>query len=59
MLAFSLGAGRLWGLKNLSDERWVARLPDGENRDVEPGRNVKLAVGTKICFGRAEGVLVQ
>jgi serine/threonine protein kinase len=44
---------RVWGLKNLSGEKWVVRLPAGDTR------NVKLVVGTKISFGRAEGVLVQ
>ena len=45
----------IWGLKNLTNERWVATLPDGTVKDVEPGRNVTIAVGVKINFGRAEG----
>lgn len=45
----------LWGLKNLSAEKWVITLPDGTFKDVEPGRSVSLAVGTKINFGQKEG----
>ena len=44
-----------WGLKNLSGEQWAATSSDGTARDVEPGRNVPLAVGTRIHFGKAEG----
>jgi hypothetical protein len=45
----------LWGLKNLSGDKWVSRMADGTIRDVEPGRSVTLAVGTKIQFGASEG----
>lgn len=45
----------LWGLRNLSQSRWVAAFGDGTVRDVEPGRSVPLAVGTRILFGRCEG----
>jgi DNA-binding helix-hairpin-helix protein with protein kinase domain len=46
---------RIWGLKNLSQEKWVSTAADGTVRDVVPGRSVTLAVGTKIHFGKAEG----
>lgn len=45
----------IWGLKNVSDEKWVSKLADGAVKDVEPGRSVSLAVGTKIQFGKSEG----
>ncbi len=45
----------LWGLKNLSGEKWVATFPDGTVRDIEPGRSAPLAVGLKINFGKVEG----
>jgi DNA-binding helix-hairpin-helix protein with protein kinase domain len=45
----------VWGLKNLSGEKWVCTLADGTVRDVEPGRSVTLAVGTKVQFGVSEG----
>ncbi|NJP05880.1 MAG: serine/threonine protein kinase [Chloroflexaceae bacterium] len=44
-----------WGLRNLSSDKWVCTLADGSVRDVEPSRNVPLAVGTKVNFGRSEG----
>ena len=44
-----------WGLKNLTSDRWTAISADGTSRDVQPGKNVPLAVGTKIHFGKTEG----
>jgi eukaryotic-like serine/threonine-protein kinase len=44
----------IWGLKNLSPEKWVISAADGM-RDVAPGRSVTLALGTKIHFGHLEG----
>jgi hypothetical protein len=45
----------IWGLKNLSDNKWVVTTADGAVRDVEPQRSVTLSVKTRIQFGRAEG----
>jgi hypothetical protein len=45
----------VWGLKNVSKDKWVITATDGSVKDVEPGRSVSLTVGTKIQFGRAEG----
>jgi hypothetical protein len=44
----------IWGLRNLSDERWAITGADG-TKDVPPGRAVTLAAGTRIHFGRVEG----
>lgn len=45
----------VWGLKNLSGEKWVSTTADGTVRDVEPERSVTMAVGTRINFGSSEG----
>jgi hypothetical protein len=45
----------IWGLKNLSQEKWGITTADGTVKDVEPGRSVTLAVGTRINFGKVEG----
>lgn len=45
----------IWGLKNLSGDKWVTTAADGTVKDVESGRSVTLAVGTKINFGKLEG----
>ncbi|MDQ3649298.1 MAG: serine/threonine protein kinase [Acidobacteriota bacterium] len=45
----------IWGLKNLTDEKWVVTTADGDVRDVEANRSVTLSVGTRIHFGEAEG----
>lgn len=48
---------RIWGLKNLSDEKWVCTTAEGTVKDVPPGRSVTLVVGTKIHFGKTEGAI--
>jgi serine/threonine protein kinase len=45
----------VWGLRNLSEGRWVATTADGSTKDVEPGKSIVLAKGTKIAFGRLTG----
>ena len=45
----------IWGLKNLSAEKWVVTTPDGAVKEVEPQRSVTLTAGAKINFGAAEG----
>ncbi len=45
----------IWGLKNLSDSKWVRANPDGSTQDILPGQSVSLAKGTKIHFGKADG----
>ena len=45
----------LWGLKNLSRDKWVTTSADGAIKDVEPGRSLTIAVGAKVNFGKAEG----
>ena len=45
----------IWGLRNLGQEKWVITTPDGEIKDVPPGRSATLNVGAKINFGKREG----
>ncbi len=45
----------IWGLKNCSGGKWVAKMPDGSVKDIEPGRSVRLADKTKVNFGKVEG----
>ncbi len=45
----------LWGLQNLSPARWVTTSTEGVVQEVEPGRSLPLALGTKVSFGSAEG----
>jgi eukaryotic-like serine/threonine-protein kinase len=44
----------IWGLRNLSPEKWVATKPDGEITDVETGRSVTLATGLRLQIGASE-----
>lgn len=39
------------GLKNLSQRAWLAHLPDGSQRTIDPGQSVKLSEGGRIDFG--------
>ncbi len=45
----------IWGLRNLTLEKWVITLSDGTIKDVEPGRSMTMAPGVKINFGKREG----
>jgi serine/threonine protein kinase len=45
----------IWGLKNLSSKKWTTKSVDGAIQEIEPGRSVRLAVGTVINFGAIEG----
>lgn len=46
------------GLKNLSDHKWQVIIPQSHVlRNVEPGQSVKLALGTKINFGKIKGIV--
>ncbi len=45
----------IWGLKNLSAEKWAVTAADGAIKEVEPQRSVTLAAGATINFGKVEG----
>lgn len=45
----------IWGLKNVSAEKWVTIPVGGSAQDVPPGRTVTLVSGTRIQFGTIEG----
>jgi hypothetical protein len=49
------GDPSILGLKNLTGQTWSATLSEGEQRQVEPGRSIKVAAGTKIDFGSVLG----
>ena len=44
----------VWGLRNLTSEKWVATTTDGL-KDVDPGKSAPLVSGVKISFGKVEG----
>ncbi len=46
---------KIWGLKNLAQDKWVITTPDGVIKDVDPGKSVTLQVGVRINFGKIEG----
>jgi len=48
----------IWGLKNLSDNKWLSTSANGDINYVDPGRSVRLATGIKINFGKEEGEII-
>jgi hypothetical protein len=50
---------QILGLQNLATRAWFATLPDGQETQIEPGRNVRLASGTKINFGVLKGEIEE
>jgi len=46
---------QIWGLRNLTGQKWVSRERDGSAFDVQAGQTVTLASGTCIHFGHREG----
>jgi RsiW-degrading membrane proteinase PrsW (M82 family) len=48
------------GLKNLGAQVWQVRLRDGSRNQLEPQRNLRLAVGVQIDFGAGlQAVVMQ
>jgi Ca-activated chloride channel family protein len=47
------------GLRNLSQQTWTATLVGGDRRQIEAGKTIRLAVGTKIDFGGITGEVAQ
>jgi len=45
----------IWGLKNLTTEKWVATMANGSLKDVEPEKSVPLGKNVKINFGNVIG----
>ncbi|NEQ41601.1 MAG: VWA domain-containing protein [Okeania sp. SIO3I5] len=43
------------GLQNLSNQTWVAIMANGESKNIEPTRTLKLVAGTQIKFGSVKG----
>jgi RsiW-degrading membrane proteinase PrsW (M82 family) len=43
------------GIKNMSTNNWKAYTPDGQVRQLEPGRLLRLARGVVIDFGSVRG----
>jgi len=47
----------LWGLKNVSQNKWTSFGPEGKGVEVGPGRSVSLVPGLRIQFGNVEAVI--
>jgi DNA-binding helix-hairpin-helix protein with protein kinase domain len=49
------GDPSVWGLCNLTQEKWTFTRPDGSTVDVPPGTNVPLTSGNTVNFGPVRG----
>jgi eukaryotic-like serine/threonine-protein kinase len=47
----------IWGLRNLSESPWSSTNAAGQPADVPPGKSVALVPGSRIMFGKTEGVI--
>jgi hypothetical protein len=45
----------IWGLKNLSGDKWSSVDSGGSIRDIEPGQSITLSSSRRINFGKLEG----
>jgi len=45
----------IWGLKNISDEKWSTTAKDGSVKEINPGQSLTLATEIEINFGKAKG----
>jgi RsiW-degrading membrane proteinase PrsW (M82 family) len=45
-------------LRNLSKNIWVAVLPDGVVRNIEPAGTVRIIAGTRLVFGTQSGAIL-
>jgi RsiW-degrading membrane proteinase PrsW (M82 family) len=43
------------GLKNCSYQVWIVTLTNGQQTNIDPGRSIKLTIGTRINFGAVTG----
>ncbi|MES2717831.1 MAG: protein kinase [Pseudomonadota bacterium] len=47
----------VWGLKNTGQTPWTVTLSTGTVKNVDPGQSAPLVDGTRVSFGRMEGVI--
>jgi PrsW family intramembrane metalloprotease len=47
------------GLRNTGTINWTARLRDGTQHVIEPGRNLRLAAGIEVAFGAFSATVVE
>ncbi len=49
----------VWGLRNVSAQRWTAAGSDGQIKEIPSGKSITLRDGMKINFGGHEGEIRQ
>lgn len=49
----------LYGLTNCTADSWSAVLPSGENREIDPGRSIRLRSGTELSIGGVKTQIVE
>ena len=40
------------GIKNCTEQTWTARLPDGKNYPIQPGKGFPIWKGLEVDFGK-------
>lgn len=47
----------LMGIKNVSDKKWIVKMPDGIKRDITSGKGFPIWQGLEIDFGKVKAHL--
>jgi len=47
----------VWGLRNKGKEKWSVARADGTLLEIPPGKSFQPADGTKVYFGKGEGLI--
>ncbi|MEO5341321.1 MAG: hypothetical protein H7837_12530 [Magnetococcus sp. MYC-9] len=48
----------IWGIRNLTQNRWRITFPDGSRKEVDPGRAAPLTIGLELDFEGLSGEIV-
>jgi hypothetical protein len=49
----------LWGIKNLSNETWKLKTPDGAEREAAPGGAVPIGADITVTFSGISGSIIE
>ncbi|MBF0185145.1 MAG: protein kinase [Magnetococcales bacterium] len=50
---------QIWGIRNLTEQSWSIRLPDGSRKEVPPQRSAPLTIGLELDFIGLNGQIVS
>jgi serine/threonine protein kinase len=45
----------IWGIRNISEDTWLMKMPDGETKQIPPGAVVPIADNVEVTFTNVTG----